>query len=257
MKSCLISVIVPVYNTEKYLDRCIESITKQTYTDLEIILIEDGSPDGCAQICDAWAERDDRIKVMHKVNGGLSAARNTGIEMATGEFICFVDSDDYIDHDTIEKAYSLAKKTAAEVVMFGMRFVNATGKITGEMLPTPSKTTYSGAEIQDVFVPEMIGKDPKTGKSFCIMLSVCSAMFSTELINRTGWRFVSEKKVISEDVYALLALFRDVNCVSILSDIYYNYCENTISVTRTYRADRNDNNRGFYLACLELCDECG
>lgn len=257
MSSSRISVVIPVYNVEKYLDRCVESVVNQTHTDLEIILVEDGSPDGCAQICDTWAERDGRIKVIHKANGGLSAARNTGIEAATGEFICFIDSDDYIDPGTIEDALSLATTTSAEVVMFGMRFVSATGEITGEMLPMPAKTTYRGKEIQEIFVPEMIGKDPRTGKSFQLMLSACSTMFSSELIHRTSWRFVSEKQVISEDIYALLVLFKDVKSVSILSNIYYNYCENTVSVTRSYRADRNMRNRSFYLACLDLCDACG
>ena len=93
----LISVIVPVYNVEKYLDRCVESIVNQTYRNLEIILVDDGSPDNCPVICDKWAERDCRVKVIHKQNGGLSDARNAGMEIATGELIGFVDSDDWIE----------------------------------------------------------------------------------------------------------------------------------------------------------------
>ena len=93
----LISVIVPVYNVEKYLDKCIESIVNQTYTALEIILIDDGSSDNCPEICDRWTEKDNRIKVIHKVNGGLSDARNCGMAAATGKYITFVDCDDYIE----------------------------------------------------------------------------------------------------------------------------------------------------------------
>ena len=92
----LISVIVPIYNVEKYLNRCIESIVNQTYKNLEIILVDDGSPDNCPQICDQWKEKDNRIKVIHKENGGLSDARNAGLDIAQGEYIAFVDSDDYI-----------------------------------------------------------------------------------------------------------------------------------------------------------------
>lgn len=98
-----VSVIVPVYKVEKYLDRCIESIVSQTYENLEIILVDDGSPDNCPKMCDEWANKDNRIKVIHKENGGLSDARNVGIEAFTGDYILFVDSDDYIDSTMVEK----------------------------------------------------------------------------------------------------------------------------------------------------------
>jgi len=98
----LVSIIVPIYKVEEYLDRCILSIVNQTYQNLEIILVDDGSPDNCPQMCDAWAEEDTRIKVIHKTNGGLSDARNAGLEIATGEYICFVDSDDIIRDDYVE-----------------------------------------------------------------------------------------------------------------------------------------------------------
>ena len=98
-----ISVIVPIYNVEDYLHRCVDSIINQTYTNLEIILVDDGSPDNCLKICDEYAKKDSRIKVVHKKNGGLSDARNAGLEIATGEYIGFVDSDDYISLYFYEK----------------------------------------------------------------------------------------------------------------------------------------------------------
>lgn len=103
----LISVIVPVYNVEKYLDKCIESIVNQTYKNLEIILVDDGSPDNSGAICDAWAEKDDRIIVIHKENEGSGKARNVALDLAKGEFIAFVDSDDYIEKHMIDHLYSL------------------------------------------------------------------------------------------------------------------------------------------------------
>lgn len=102
-----VSVIVPVYNVEKYLDRCIESLIKQTYKDLEIILVDDGSPDNCGHLCDEWAKKDSRIVVYHKENGGLSDARNYGIDRCTGEYIAFADSDDYVAENYIEFMYNL------------------------------------------------------------------------------------------------------------------------------------------------------
>lgn len=95
--SDLVSVIVPIYKVENYLDKCVESIVNQTYKNLEIILVDDGSPDNCPQMCDTWAKKDSRIKVIHKPNGGLSDARNAGMKVATGEYVAFVDSDDFVD----------------------------------------------------------------------------------------------------------------------------------------------------------------
>ncbi|MBR1676980.1 MAG: glycosyltransferase family 2 protein [Clostridia bacterium] len=105
MKEPLISVIIPVYNVEKYLNRCVESILSQTYTNLEIILVDDGSTDSCPQICDEYAKKDARIKVVHKANEGLSSARNYGLDIAIGNYVSFVDSDDYVDLNYIEKLY--------------------------------------------------------------------------------------------------------------------------------------------------------
>lgn len=103
----LVSVIVPVYKVEPYLDRCVASILAQTYPNLEVILVDDGSPDNCPALCDAWAQRDARIRVIHKKNGGLSDARNVGLDAASGAYISFVDSDDYIAENFIETLYDL------------------------------------------------------------------------------------------------------------------------------------------------------
>ena len=129
MELGLVSIVLPVYNVEKYLDRCIESVVGQTYSNLEIILVDDGSPDRCPQKCEEWAKRDKRIKVIHKANSGLGYARNTGIEYASGEYICFFDSDDYVAQDTIEKAYATAKTSNSDMVLFGHYDVDAQGKI--------------------------------------------------------------------------------------------------------------------------------
>lgn len=112
----LISVIVPVYKVEKYLDRCVESIVNQTYKNLEIILVDDGSPDNCPAMCDAWAEKDSRIRVIHKENGGVSSARNMGLDIATGDYIGFVDSDDYVSHQMLNAMLQNAIENCSDVV---------------------------------------------------------------------------------------------------------------------------------------------
>lgn len=123
MENEKISIIVPVYKVEDYLERCVKSLTEQTYKNLEIILVDDGSPDNCGVLCDNLAAEDDRIKVIHKENGGVSAARNTGIEAATGDYITFVDSDDWVDLDMFSYLYKNAKETDADVSICGI-YVN-------------------------------------------------------------------------------------------------------------------------------------
>lgn len=116
----LISVIVPIYNVERELDRCVRSIRSQTHRELEIILVDDGSPDGCPAMCDRYAEEDSRIRVIHKENGGQSSARNAGLRMATGEFVMYVDSDDYIEPDSCQRLLA-AMQADVDIVVGSFR----------------------------------------------------------------------------------------------------------------------------------------
>lgn len=125
----LISVIVPIYKVESYLDRCIASITSQTYKNLEIILVDDGSPDRCPAICDAWAKKDSRIKVIHKQNGGLSDARNAGLVAATGDLIGFIDSDDWIEPDFFEVLFNAMEAIGAEIAECSTAYTAENGKV--------------------------------------------------------------------------------------------------------------------------------
>lgn len=113
----LISVIVPVYKAEPYLDQCVQSIVSQTYANLEIILVDDGSPDHCPAMCDAWAEKDGRVQVIHKENGGVSSARNAGLDTATGDYITFVDADDWLEPAAVEILLEQAVSTGADIVV--------------------------------------------------------------------------------------------------------------------------------------------
>ena len=117
MQDALVSVIVPVYKVEKYLDKCVGSIVAQSYKNLEIILVDDGSPDNCPTMCDLWAQKDGRIKVIHKPNGGLSSARNAGLDISCGRFVMFVDSDDWIDESTVQSLLTISED--ADIIMCG------------------------------------------------------------------------------------------------------------------------------------------
>lgn len=146
MEDRLVSVIVPVYKVEKYLSRCVKSIQQQTYGKLEIILVDDGSPDDCPQICDDLAAQDARIKVIHKINGGLSDARNVGIRSSTGEYLVFVDSDDDIAPEMIERLYEAARLNGTKMALCNVLCVDETGLPTGESDASPIQNECLSAE---------------------------------------------------------------------------------------------------------------
>lgn len=134
MKNVKVSVIVPIYNVEDYLPKCIDSIQKQSYDKLEIILVDDGSPDKCGDICEEYKLQDERIKVVHKPNGGLSDARNAGMEVATGEYYVFIDSDDYVHPQMIEKLLDACDKTGADMAVCGFKSVTENENIDMDTL---------------------------------------------------------------------------------------------------------------------------
>lgn len=124
----LVSIIIPVYKVEKFLDECVASVAAQTYANLEILLVDDGSPDNCPAMCDAWAARDPRIRVIHKPNGGLSDARNTGIAGATGAYIYFADSDDTVAPTLVEDCLNAMREYDADLVMFQFDTISENNK---------------------------------------------------------------------------------------------------------------------------------
>ena len=140
----LISVIVPIYNVEQFLSKCIQSIINQSYSRLEIILVDDGSTDDSPQICDEFKEKDKRIKVIHKKNGGLSDARNVGIEVASGEYIGFVDSDDYIDELMYEKLLNACIRNNSYISICGRNIVNIDNDILCQQFTVEKEVVYDG-----------------------------------------------------------------------------------------------------------------
>lgn len=250
--SALVTVVVPVYNVERYLDRCVQSIVNQTYTNLEIILVDDGSPDRCPEMCDEWARKDPRIRVIHKQNAGLGFARNTGIENATGDYICFVDSDDYIDHAMVGECCELAESEQADLVCFGHYNVQPNGQVTGSHIPAAPKTIYEGEEVRKKLIPKMVAYDAKTGENWDMILSACTFMISMRRVREAEWRFVSEREIISEDFYSMLALFQYVRKVMIHAKPYYFYVVNPASLSRTYRRGRWEKLKRLAQAMNEL-----
>lgn len=219
-KQSLISVIIPIYNVEKFLDHCIQSILNQTYQNLEIILVDDGSPDGCGAICDSYAKKDDRIKVIHKENGGLSSARNAGIDICHGDFIYCLDSDDYIDSTMLERLYQSITKANAQLAFCNIQYIDTDGKFL------TSKDSYREYDLPDaVWTPEdfwyyyeHIGKIP------CVV--TWNKLFKRELF--FTFRYPIGK--IHEDEFALHYLIADCKKICCISDRLYFYRQHSTSI---------------------------
>lgn len=253
----LVTVVLPIYNVEKYLNRCVESVVNQTYSNIEILLIDDGSTDNCSRMCDEWAKKDGRIKVIHKENQGLGMARNTGIDNAEGEYICFFDSDDFIAPETVEEAYKKVVSDKADICQFGVNFADESGAVSDSFVSPLGYDLYSGEKLRNFFLPEFIAPDPKGSGERMFYMSPCLMLYSMELINKVNWRFVSERDIISEDVYSLLLLFRYVEKVTVIPAAYYFYCRNEQSLSRKYVPDRFEKIRNFYNETKALCERLG
>lgn len=247
------SVVLPIYNVEKYLNRCLDSVMNQTYKKLEIILVDDGSPDNCPQMCDNWAKVDDRIKVVHKKNAGLGEARNSGLDVATGDYIAFFDSDDYIDTRLFEELYTVIISDNPDLIEFGHHDVDRQGNITKTFIPKTPLEKYEGEEVLSKFLPELICTDPKTGTASDLLMSAWSCLYRRQLLVECNFHFVSEREYISEDVYSLMKLMPNVHSVSVVQKAYYYYCENDQSLTHVYKPDRFEKLVAFQLHLEELC----
>lgn len=246
-----ISVIVPVYNVQKYLDRCVDSIVKQTYPNLEIILVDDGSKDNSGTMCDGYT--DSRIKVIHKANAGLGMARNSGIEMATGQYIMFVDSDDYIDLDMIEKLYSDLIKAKADTAIGGFKrvFSNHTDNFVN---PYAGKT-YDNDQILTEVLPKMMGKNSEIDDH--IEMSAWKVLFSADIIKKNKLQFPSEREFISEDIIFDTEYYPLCSKIVMSSNIGYNYCDNEDSLTTRYNPNRFKLQKKLYLELSDRTKKLG
>lgn len=207
----LISVVVPVYCVEEWLEGCIESILRQTYTNIELILVDDGSPDRCGEICDEYARIDKRVKVVHKENGGASSARNTGIDMATGEYLVFVDSDDILTETCIETLYSGIQNNGYQYVA-GALSQNKKNKIGERLVIDFDKN------------PKCLLKYLTNGYGIC-SYGPYAKMFKLAIIKEKAIRFNTELKC-SEDALFIREYMSYCNKILLMPDVVYIYNTN-------------------------------
>lgn len=233
----MISVIVPSYNVAPYLQRCVDSLIGQTYSDLEIILVDDGSTDDTGILCDRIAEGDSRIKVIHKENGGLSDARNAGIDIATGEFYSFIDGDDFIEPDTYEVMMKEMNDPQVSIVAGGFIVTDVQGNTRISMSPERQYLTKEEAFM------DLLG-----GKNY-ITQSSCNKLFRSSLFEKIRYK----KGILNEDMEILPRLLDVSNDVVLLNKAVYHYIKKPGSITTAdysmerYRAIEVE--RDIYLLC--------
>lgn len=241
----LISVIIPVYNVEKYLMRCVNSILSQTYHNLEIILVDDGSPDRCPEICEEIKQMDSRVKVIHKENGGLGFARNSGLEAATGEYVTFIDSDDWISQDHIENLYIEAKNNHSDVVIGAHTSVDSNG-YQKTYAASLEKKLYFGKDIITAIVLPIIGTEPACPQDIQLDTSSCMNLYRMAIIRQNNLRFLSEKVAIAEDLYFNIDFFCHAQIISVINEFGYYYFENADSISRKYDPKRFERTIRYY-----------
>lgn len=209
----LISVIVPIYKVEKYLSKCVKSILAQTYTNIEVILVDDGSPDNCGRIADTYAARDKRVRVIHKPNGGLSSARNAGIDIAGGAYIGFVDSDDYIHPDMYKNLYTAIKAADAEISICNYCWMNENGTLCEKELSSDKITT--GVLSYNAVFAAMHERSNVT------YITAYNKLYKSSLLHTV--RFPEGK--IHEDEFTVHHFFAQCNKVACISDVLYYYVQ--------------------------------
>ena len=215
MNKDLISVIVPVYKVEKYLNRCVDSIINQTYKNLEIILVDDGSPDNCGKICDDYAKLDKRIKVIHKKNGGLSDARNAGLSVAKGKYIGFVDSDDYISENMYEILYKELVKNKADISI--CKYIYFKNKIP-EFTTDYEITSYTNKEA----ILELIKIKQRKIQDYA-----WNKLYKRKLFKKIRY----PKNFVFEDIGTTYLLFYEAKKIINIDCILYAYYDNSNSIT--------------------------
>ena len=224
----LISIIIPVYNTEKYLTKCIESVVNQTYKNLEIILVNDGSTDNSGKMCDEWSKKDKRIKVLHKSNGGLMNAWKYGVVRSQGDYIGFVDSDDWIDADMYETLLNIALKDNVSMVLSGFVFENGTTQAKENIFLNGGY--YSKKDILERVYPYMI----RVGRIRGVSPNRVTKLFQRDLL-LSVLDLCNERVSIGEDLLTTFSVMSRAESFTLLSDFHpYHYRTDNISMIRSY-----------------------
>lgn len=247
-----ISIIVPVYKAEAVLPKCVGSVLEQTFADWELLLVDDGSPDGCGKLCDGYAADDVRVRALHKPNGGVSSARNLGMHEATGDCVLFIDADDWIEPDACERLFAALEGAGADSAGCAHWNIRPGGEKWAEPGAMPAGV-YGKDEIRRGIVDRLLGK--RLGKPGEVLNGfIWRFLFSREIIARHELRFSG---AYLEDELFLLEYFCLAERLAMVDEPLYYYLQNPASVTRNYLPDYMDTFRKFLEAKEELADRYG
>ena len=242
----MFSIIVPIYKVEKYLPQCIESILAQTYKHFELILVDDGSPDNCPQICDEYAKKDSRIKVVHKTNGGVVSARKAGVSESKGEYVTFVDGDDWIESNMCEELMKVMKQTDADIVH--------SGYFRELVLNLPPGLYYSRNSYRaDEFIRKhILNAEPDEEISF----SIWSKLFRTPVIKKS-YGLVPDCADYGEDLLNLIACACEENAIASIDKAYYHYRVRLDSISHTFETNNFKQEIELYEAIIKILRQYG
>lgn len=226
-----ISIVVPVYKVEKYLLRCVDSLIAQTCKNIEIILVDDGSPDKCPSMCDQFSKKDERIKVLHKANGGLSSARNAGMEIAQGKYIGFVDSDDAVDANMFEDMLEAAEQYNADFVMTDYVRIPSEGE--GFLISKNLRGgIYNKSDIKKEIFPALImGENIDYGP----LLSVWNCIYRREFLEKNNITFANDVKWSEDNLFSAVVGYCAERFVYLKGKGHYYYYQNPGTITTSYR----------------------
>lgn len=240
----MVSIIVPVYRVERYLRKCLDSLISQTYKNIEIILVDDGSPDNCPQICDEYAQSDSRIKVIHQANQGPSAARNTGISNISGDYVIFVDSDDWISQETCERAVATIKEQNVDIVFWS--YVRERGDRSLSRYIYNQDVLFDEVAFKELFL-RLLGKT-NSPESLDALSSVCNKMYKAKLITEKI-KFVDTKHIGNEDLLYNAQVFLLAKSAYYLHETFYHYRrDNLSSFTKGYKKDHLIKRKALFYA---------
>ena len=226
-----VTIVVPVYKVEKYLDRCVSSLINQTLKNIEIILVDDGSPDSCPALCDAFAERDSRIKVIHKANGGLASARNAGLKTATGEYVGFVDSDDDVEPDMYESMLNIAESESVDFVMCDYKRILSDGTSYIKTLGIKTGKYEKPDIIRDIWPSLIMSSHIDYGP----LLSVWHCLYKTQFLAQNHIEFNDDVRWSEDNIFSSFAGYHADSFYYMKGHAYYHYYQNEGTITTSYR----------------------
>lgn len=250
-----ISVVVPVYNVERFLPRCVQSLLAQTFTDWEMILVDDGSTDGSGALCDHYAAQPG-VRVHHQANAGLGMARNSGLALAQGEYVTFVDSDDYVAPTLLEHLDAAVGEQKADLVIGGFTQVTVSGR-QRPILPAQEPRLFAGREQLRSLTLGTLGAPPEAPWDSQYGLSSCGRLYRRQLLEDHRLRFVSERELISEDLIFNLEVLRYARRAALIPEDGYFYCTNPGSLSKRHRPDRFARDCQLYRAVEVWLEEAG